>query len=116
MMKFNKNNGDELNDGLLLYGTKKTLRDHKKKVVGNTFIKEGSLKYKVKNFKVDDFTSYFGIESKVDIKLQVYNVDILNKSNLIKIGDDYFDIIKSDVNKTKRFKYLYLQKRGGLDD
>lgn len=116
MIKKNKNNGEELNDGKLFYGTKKTLRDEKKKIVGNVFNENGYLKYKVKSFKLDDFTNYFGIESRVDIKVQVYNVKDLSKSHLIKIDEDYFDIIQADKDKTKRFMFLYLQKRGGLDD
>jgi hypothetical protein len=115
-MKFNKNNSEELNSGLLYFGKKKTVRNSKKTVTGNEFLPLGKLKYKLKSFKYDDFTSYFGIETKVDIKVKVYRVNNLDKSLLIRIKNDYYDIAKMDDDPTGRFTFLYLQKRSGLDD
>lgn len=115
-MKFNKNNNEELNDGLLYFGNKKTVRDNKKIVAETKFIPLGKLKYKIKNFRYEDFTSYFGIESRVDVKVKTYKVKNLEKSLLIKMSDDYYDIIHIDYDNTGRYMFLYLQKRSGLSD
>ncbi len=115
-MKPNKKTPEELNSGLLDYGVKKTVRDEKKSVVGNRFVSLGMLKYKIKYFKHEDFTNYFGIESRVDLKIKVYKVKNLEMTQLIRIGNVYYDIVKMDDDLTGRFTYLYLQKRGSLDD
>lgn len=115
-MKFNKNNGEELNSGLLYFGSKKTKRDDKRRVTGNEFLPLGRLKYKVKSFKYEDFTSYFGIETRVDIKVKTYRAKNIEKSLLIKIDNDYFDIIHIDHDMSGMYMFLYLQKRSGLDD
>lgn len=64
-------------------------------------------------FKV---TNYFGLETRVDLKIKVYKVKDLKMTQLIRIDNAYFDIVKMDDDLTGRFTYLYLQKRGGLDD
>lgn len=115
-MKPNKRTSEELNSGLLEYGVKKTVRDEKKAVIGNRFVRLGFLKYKTKYFKHEDFTNYFGLETRVDLKIKVYKVKDLEMTQLIRIDNAYFDIVKMDDDLTDRFTYLYLQKRGGLDD
>lgn len=115
-MKLNKNLSEELNSGLLYFGSKKTIRDGKKRIVSNEFLPFGKLKYKLKNFNYESFTSYFGIESKIDLKVKVYKVEKLKESLLIKIDKNYYDIVKMDEESSGQFVYLYLQRRESLDD
>lgn len=114
-MRFNRNNGEEFNDGLLYYGIKKTVRDENKKVIDTEFIELGRLYYKIKSFKHDDFKQYFGIDSKIDLKVKTYNVRDIDGVHLIKINNEYYDI--TSIDKADRFLYLYLTKRrdGKLD-
>lgn len=111
MMKFNKNNGEELNSGILYFGTKTTKRDEKRGVANDEFIEKGKLKYKLKSYNHEDFTNYFGIEKKVDIKVKVYRVKDLEETLLIRIGNVYYEIVKMDGMENSKFVFLYLQKR-----
>lgn len=111
-----KYNREELNSGRLFYGTKQTLRDKNKKFISSEFVESGKLYFKIKQFKFDDFKMYFGIDSKVDMKVKTYYVKDLSKNHLIRIDNDYYDIITIDVDSQKKYAYLYLQKRGGIDD
>lgn len=114
-MRSNKHNGDELNDGLLYYGTKRTVRDSNKRIIDTEFIEAGKLYYKIKSFKYDDFKQYFGIDIKIDLKVKTYNVRDIDDVHLIKINNEYYDI--TSIDKADRFLYLYLSKRrdGKLD-
>ena len=109
-MRFNKNNGEELNDGVLFYGTKKTIRNEEKKIVGTEFIEDGRLYYKIKSFRYDDYRQYFGIEKSIDLKVKTYCVRDIDKAHIIKIDEDYFDITSMD--KIDKYMYLYLSKKG----
>jgi len=50
-MRFNRNNGEELNSGLLFYGTKETKRDSLGKNPKSVLIDEGRLRFKYKSIR-----------------------------------------------------------------
>ncbi|MBU5308774.1 hypothetical protein KQI18_13485 [Clostridioides mangenotii] len=115
-MRFNRNNGEELNSGLLLYGTKETVRDSLGKNPKTKFIDEGRLKFKYKSIRVMDYNQYYGIANKLDIKVKAYYVKNIEESHIVQIADDYFDIVKIDYDNERMYMYLYLAKRRSLDD
>lgn len=115
-MRKNKNNGEELNDGLLEFGNKKLIKNSLKQIEKEEFVKKGKLFFSIKNCKIDDFKMYFGIDKKVDLKLKTYYMKELKESHIVKIGKCYYDINLIDYDENKQYMYIYLQKRGGLND
>ncbi|MCR1955393.1 phage head closure protein [Clostridioides mangenotii] len=115
-MRFNRNNGEELNSGILFYGTKETKRDNLGKNPKTKFIDEGRLKFKYKSIREMDYNQYYGISNKLDIKVKAYYVKNIEESHIVQIADDYFDIVKIDYDNERMYMYLYLAKRRSLDD
>lgn len=115
-MRFNRNNGEELNSGLLFYGTKETKRDSLGKNPKSVLIDEGRLRYKYKSIREMDFKQYYGIANKLDIKVKTYYVKNIEESHIVKIDKEFFDIVKIDYDNERKYMYLYLVRRGSLDD
>lgn len=108
-MRYNKNNGEELNSGRLFFGKKRTIRDSRKKLIRTELDIAGSLKFKIKTFKRDDFEQYFGIDKKVDLKIKTYNVRGFEESHVIQIDNKFYDIVTIDFDPERRYMFLYLQ-------
>ena len=115
-MRFNRNNGEELNSGLLFYGTKETKRDSLGKNPKSVLIDEGKLRFKYKSIREMDFKQYYGISNKLDIKVKAYYVKNIEESHIVKIDKEYFDIIKIDYDNERKYMYLYLARKRSLDD
>ncbi len=115
-LRFNKNNGEELNSGLLFYGTKETKRDSLGKNPKSVLIDEGRLRFKYKSIREMDFKQYYGITNKLDIKVKTYYVKNIEESHIVKIDKEFFDIVKIDYDNERKYMYLYLAKRRSLDD
>ncbi|WP_304341254.1 hypothetical protein [Metaclostridioides mangenotii] len=115
-MRFNRNNGEELNSGLLFYGTKETKRDSLGKNPKSVLIDEGRLRFKYKSIREMDFKQYYGISNKLDIKVKAYYVKNIEESHIIKIDKDFFDIVKIDYDNERKYMYLYLARKRSLDD
>lgn len=102
-----------LNDGLLEYGTVKTLRDEKTaKKMGEEFQPEGHLffNFSTINEKFDVFQ--VGSLSSVDLKIKCYYVQGLQDSHKVKIEHDLFEIVSKDVSRDRRYVFLFLRKVG----
>ncbi len=115
-MRFNKNNGEELNSGSLLYGTKETKRDSLGKNPKSVLNDEGKLHFKYKSIREMDFKQYYGISNKLDIKVKAYYVKNIEESHIVKIEKNYFDIVKIDYDNERKYMYLYLARKRSLDD
>lgn len=110
MIKKNFNTYEQLNDGRLSFGKKRTVRNEMKKVVRTDFDTIGELFYAIKSLNYDDFKIRFGIDRSVDLKIMVYNTQELTDSHLIKINEDIYEIIKKDVAPDGVHVFLYLEK------
>ena len=115
-MRFNRNNGEELNSGLLLYGTKETVRDSLGKNPKTDLTVEGRLKFKYKSIREMDYNQYYGISNKLDIKVKAYYVMNIEESHIVKIDKYFFDIVKIDYDNERKYMYLYLARKRSLDD
>jgi hypothetical protein len=115
-MRFNNNNGEELNSGLLFYGTKETKRDSLGKNPKSVLNVEGKLHFKYQSIREMDFKQYYGISNKLDIKVKAYYVKNIEESHIVKIEKNYFDIVKIDYDNERKYMYLYLARKRSLDD
>ncbi|MCR1955220.1 phage head closure protein [Clostridioides mangenotii] len=115
-MRFNKNNGEELNSGILLYGTIETLRDSLGKNPKASFTDEGKLKFKYKSIREMDYSQYIGVFNRLDIKVKTYYVKNIDSTHVVQIEGDCFDIVKIDPDNERMYMYLYLVKREWSSD
>lgn len=108
-----KSENPNLNDGLLEYGTIKTLRDDKTmKKIGEGFETIGSLFFgfqqinpRFDNFQVSSL-------SVVDVKVRCYYVKDFSKTHKVKIGHELYELENYDVDSKQKFMYLFLRKVG----
>lgn len=99
-----------LNDGLLHFGQRKTSRTVTGKKDGELFVKDGSLffNYQTINRKFDE--QLVGHIENVDIKIKCYYTSELNKSHIVEIDDNKFEIVEMDPDRNKKYVFLFLRK------
>lgn len=106
---------ETLNDGILYYGSQKSLLSEKKKVIGKEFVQEGKLFFSEMYARESDYYSCKTIGATLERKIKTLipnnlrAIELTNK--VVEINDQKFDIIKVDFDKT--FLYFYLAKVGG---
>lgn len=101
---------DLLNDGLLVFGQRKTVRDGVGKKTGESFVADGSLYFNFQtiNQKFDEYI--VGHIQSVDLKIKCYYTKELKKSHLVIIEDDKFEILEMDPDRAKKYVFLFLRK------
>lgn len=102
-----------LNDGHLLYGQRKTVRDELKKKIGESFVVDGSLffNYQTINASFDQFV--VGNIGSVDLKIKCYNTSQLEKSHIVKIDEVDYEVLEIDPDKSRKYAFVFLRKLGG---
>lgn len=113
-MRKNKRTEEELNSGILEFGTKETLRGSTKKIISTAFKSKGILYFKFKSMRQSDYSLFWGLNKTVDVKVKTYFSREVESTHIIKIEDSYYDIENIDIDENKRYMYWYLVKRGEL--
>jgi hypothetical protein len=106
---------ETFNDGVLKYGTYKTIRSEARKVIDKQFSEQGSLFYREMSVRDSDYIQFGAKGSTLDIKVKTLmppNLKNIDKDNLvIKINNDDYSIITTD--RDKYYLYFYLHKVDG---
>lgn len=117
----NKKVSKTYNDGLIYFGHYVDVRNEFKKVIGQTFSIEGTLRYSEKNVREQDTLQALAQESQLDLKVAVpmtpafanINRDKLHCKVLGKQQDNImYSVLTVDLNRTLDEYYLTLQKVG----
>jgi len=108
-----------LNDGFIQYGIMETIRSEKGKRIGNTFLPQGRLAYQEMSCRDEDYQLAQVMSKSLDIKIRTLcppSLAKVNKSKLTIVKDDIqYDVIKCDVDRSKRYLYFYLQEVGTIE-
>nr|WP_259544999.1 phage head closure protein [Heyndrickxia oleronia] len=103
---------ETFNDGVLLYGTYKTIRSESRKTIGKDFVQQGRLFYKELSIRDKDYLKFGAMGSSLDIKVKTNmppNLRSIDKNAMIvKINDDEFNIVGTD--RDKQYLYFYLHR------
>ncbi|WBX80126.1 phage head closure protein [Virgibacillus salarius] len=104
------------NDGFLRYGRRKTKRDEARKRIGEEFVEEGKLAFRLLNAREEDYRFAGVMGASLDLKVKTrYPPSFKNvrKSNLKSVIDGIeYDVIDVDRDNDKRYLYFYLQEVG----
>ena len=107
---------ETFNDGFLYYGHRVTNRSASKKKIGDTFTEEGKLAFRELSSRESDYQMAELNGAKLDIKLKTpYPPSFrnINKNKLVVIiKNEEFDVIKTDIDKSKLYLFFYLQRVG----
>lgn len=105
---------EPLNDGLLEYGTIKTVRDANNKIdkTADPFNKVGDLFFNFMNTRQGDYEQYGGKTQIVDEKVKTYFDNGVQKSHKVRIEGVEYDITAIDPDANRIFMYWYLTKVG----
>lgn len=111
-----KTKADELNSGLLKYGEIRTLRDSKRKVIGEEFTVNGELFFAIKNLRQQDYELPSNAKDKVvDLKVKTFCVNGVQKTHKVNIRGTLYEVIKIDPDENEFYMYWYLTKVGDMD-
>lgn len=107
-----RNTPERLNDGLLFFGTIKTIREKGKKT-GESFEQKGRLFFNELTIRQQDVdVSGTATDQSVDLKVKTYYMDGVNKSHKVLIGTDLYDIYMLDKDINNEYFFWYLAKVG----
>ncbi|MFC6038425.1 phage head-tail adapter protein [Paenisporosarcina macmurdoensis] len=117
MLKSSKNPYREtLNDGYLIYGKKITERTASLKKIGETFLEEGKLAFRILSARESDYQMIGAMNSSLDLKVKTLNPPKflrISKNDLtVYIKNEEYDVIKADRDDDRTYLYFYLQKVG----
>lgn len=103
---------ETFNDGVLFYGSYKTIRSESRKTIGKQFVQQGKLFYRELSVRDSDYLKFGAMGSTIDIKVKTPmppSLRSIDKSVLIvKINDDEYNIINTD--RDRHYLYFYLHK------
>lgn len=99
-----------LNDGLMLFGQRKTDRNNVGKKTGESFIQDGSLYFNFQTINRQFDEHIVGHIENVDIKIKCYYTNKLKKSHLVVIEDEKYEIVEMDPDRSKKYVFLFLRK------
>lgn len=120
-MSKNKKVSKQYNDGLVFFGHYTDIRNEYKKVVGQTFNEEGSLRYSERNAREQDIMQALAQDSQLDLKIAVpmtpafanINRDKLHCKVIGKQQDNImYEVLQVDLNRTLDEYYITLQEVG----
>lgn len=102
------------NDGYLQYGGKQTVRAGRGKNIGQEYVVEGSLAYSELSCRDQDYQMAEILSRSLDLKIKTpLPPDYRQFSRKrVQIGNTFYDVIKSDPDRTNGELYLYLQEVG----
>jgi hypothetical protein len=111
---------ETFNDGFLQYGYKVTERSPTGKRIGDSFVPDGKLAYKLMSAREQDHQLAGTMNSRLDLKVKTLlppsMESMKRKSNLKALIDQTeYDVITIDRDKTRRYLFFYLQEVGGFD-
>lgn len=100
---------DNFNDGIVEFGEYKESYD----IEGNAldekeFIANGKLFYSNEYIREQDRLKFDNTGLKVSIKLKVPYMKLIKTSNVIKLNNEFYSIVKLDISNNNRSIYLYL--------
>lgn len=111
---------ETFNDGFLKYGHKKTKRSETRKRIGEAFVPEGSLAFRILSARDEDYKFAGMMGSSLDIKIKTRyppSLRYTNKNKLIVAIDKIeYDVLKADSDSDKRYLFFYLQEVGVIDE
>lgn len=99
-----------LNDGMLQYGQIKTLRDELKRKTGVSFQTEGTLFFNFQSINRSFDMYVVGNIDDVELKIKAYYSKDLNKSHLVMIDDETYEIVTLDPDKARKYVFIFLKK------
>lgn len=106
---------ESFNDGVLIFGYDRTIREQGKKV-DMEFQVEGKLAFKLMNARDQDYEFAGMMNASLDLKVKTLfppSFREVRKSNLkVVIEDIKYDVIKVNWDSDKRYLYFYLQEVG----
>jgi len=106
---------ETFNDGVLKYGSYKTIRSDSRKIIGKEFEEQGRLFYRELSVRESDYLQFGAMGSTLDLKLKTPmppSLRKIDKDNLIvQIDGDDYTIITTDRDTS--YLYFYLHKVDG---
>lgn len=112
-MKFNDE--ERLIDGLLSYGKTETIRDSKRKQIGEKFNSKGDLYFNYKSIRQSDYDLYGTTDQSLDLKIYSFFDKDVEKSHKVLIEKTLYNVTKIDPTNDRKYMYWYLTKVGDLD-
>lgn len=107
---------ETLNDGYLIYGKKITERAASLKKIGETFLEEGKLAFRILSARESDFQMINAMNSSLDLKVKTMHPPKflrISKNDLtVYIENEEYDVVKVDRDDDRTYLYFYLQKVG----
>ncbi|HGL6931327.1 TPA: head-tail adaptor protein, partial [Clostridioides difficile] len=102
---------DNFNDGIIEFGEYKESYD----IEGNAldekkFIVNGKLFYSNEYIREQDRLKFDNTGLKVSIKLKVPYMKLIKTSDVIKLNNEFYSIVKLDISNDKTSIYLYLSE------
>lgn len=109
---------ETFNDGVLKYGTYKTIRSESRKVIGQEFVSQGTLFYREMSVRDSDYLQFGAMGSTLDLKVKTPmppSLRKVDKDNLkVQIDEDEYEIINTDRDSYYLFFYLHkIDKKEG---
>lgn len=106
-----------LNDGLLAYGKKTSIRDPiTRKYIDEVFKDEGHLYFDYRSLRQSGYFVSDANINKSDIKVVTYYNSVITESHKVVIEGIEYDIVALDVSDDKWYMYWYLQRVGKIND
>lgn len=101
---------ETLNDGVLQYGKTQPQYSSSREKIGEAFIAEGRLYFKLKSARDADNIVANGLGYRIDKKLKTHYRPELTSKHKVMIDGQTYDI--KHLDDAKPYMYLYLQKVG----
>lgn len=108
------NRAETFNDGLMAFGSQKTILGKANKVIGKQFEKDGELFYKEMSAREEDLVLVKSTGKELNLKIKTYFPPefIKKKQKLsdltVVIDDETFEVFKADYDASKTFLFWYL--------
>lgn len=110
-----KSHRKTFNDGVLIYGARKTNRINGKRT-GTIFQEEGKLAFNELSIREQDYEMADINTSRLDLKVETMYPPFFKRRRktkyVIMIDDVEYDVIKIDSDYGKNYLYFYLQEVG----
>lgn len=106
---------ETFNDGVLKFGSYKTIRAENRKITGKQFVELGRLFYRELSVRESDYLQFGAMGSTLDVKLKTLMPPSLRKFDkdklIVRIDEQDYNIIT--VDRDMNYLYLYLHKMDG---
>jgi len=101
-----------------MYGNMQTKRSDIGVEIGQTFVSEGTLPFRIMNARDSDYLTFQGMGSELNLKVKTpappsLRLQVLNQYNVV-IDNVRYKVVRGD--RDQHYLYFYLDKIGGLSD